>query len=81
LSDQDNFPKRVRFALNIPHNALLSYYEGTARAVVVKSMDGRSVQFPANTLRQFVTDEGIQGIFEMDFDEYNKFIGVRRVGG
>lgn len=80
LSGQDNFPKRARFALNIPHDVLLSYYEGTARAVMVKSMDGRSIQFPANILRRFVTDEGVQGIFEMEFDENNRFVDMRRVG-
>jgi uncharacterized protein YqjF (DUF2071 family) len=43
-------------------------------------MDGRSIQFPANVLRQFVTSEGVQGIFEMEFDADNKFVGLRRVG-
>ena len=80
MTGQDTKSSRVRFALNIPQDVLLSYYEGAARAVVVKSMDGRSIQFPANVLRQFVTSEGVQGIFEMEFDADNKFVGLRRVG-
>jgi len=79
LTGQDAKSSRVRFALNIPQDVLLSYYEGTARAVVVKSLDGRSIQFPANVLRQFVTGDGVRGIFEMEFDADNKFVGLRRV--
>ena len=72
--------RRIRFALSIPGDVYLSYYEGTARAVVVESFDGRSIQFPANILRRFVTADGIAGIFEMDFDENNKFVSMRRIG-
>lgn len=81
MTGQDGKSTRVRFALNISQDALLSYYEGTARAVVVKSLDGRSIQFPASVLRRFVTGDGVQGIFEMEFDENNKFVGMQRVGG
>jgi hypothetical protein len=57
----------------------LSYYLGTARAVVVESFDGRRVRFPAGVLQQFVAHDGIHGVFEMDFDANNKFIAIRRV--
>ena len=80
MASQDAKPGRVRFVLNIPQEVLLSYYDGTARSVVVKSLDGRSIQFPANVLRQFVTSDGVRGLFEMEFDENNKFVGLRRVG-
>jgi hypothetical protein len=75
---RDKF-RLVRFALNISGDVYLSYYEGAARAVVVKSFDGRSIQFPANILQQFVTRDGIHGVFEMAFDENNKFVAIRRV--
>jgi len=68
----------VRFALNIPGDIYLSYYAGAARVVVVKSFDGRSIQFPANILQQFVTRDGIRGVFDMEFDENNKFVNIRR---
>jgi hypothetical protein len=80
LTGQDAKSSRVRFALNIPQDVLLSYYEGTARTVVVQSLDGRRIQFPANVLRQFVAGDGIQGIFEMEFDADNKFVALHRVG-
>ena len=79
MSGEDAKSRRVRFALNIPQDALLSYYEGTARVVAVKSLDGRGIQFPANVLRHFVTSDGVRGIFEMEFDENNKFVDMRRV--
>ena len=80
MTGQDAKSSRVRFALNIPQDVLLSYYEGTARRVVVQSLDGRRIQFPANVLRQFVAGDGIQGIFEMEFDADNKFVALHRVG-
>lgn len=80
MTGQQGKSKKLRFALNIPQDVLLSYYEGTARAVAVKSLDGRSIQFPANVLRRFVTSDGVQGIFEMEFDENNKFVSMQRVG-
>ena len=79
MTGEDAKSSKVKFSLNIPQDVLLSYYEGTARAVVARSLDGRSIQFPANVLRQFVTSEGVRGIFEMEFDEYNKFVNMRRV--
>lgn len=79
MTGPQNKPRRTRFALSIPGDVYLSYYEGAARAVVVNSFDGRSIQFPANLLRQFVTRDGIEGVFEIDFDENNKFVSIRRI--
>jgi hypothetical protein len=79
LADSRDNSRVVRFALNISPDLYLSYYEGAARAVVVESFDGRSIQFPANVLQQFVTRDGIQGVFEMEFDEKNKFVAIRRI--
>ena len=72
-------PYRVKFTLNISQDVLLSYYEGAARYVVVTAMDGRTIQFPANILRRFVSGDGVRGIFEMEFDENNKFVDLRRI--
>lgn len=80
MAGQEDRSSRVRFALNITQDVLLSYYEGTARAVVVKSLDGRSIQFPANVLRRFVTGDGVRGVFEIEFDGNNKFVEMRRIG-
>ena len=79
LTDAWNNARVVRFALDISGDVYQSYYTGVVQAVVVKSFDGRSIQFPANVLQQFVTRAGVQGVFEMEFDEQNKFVAIRRV--
>ena len=76
-----NRSRAVRFTLNIPSDVYLAHYEGSAQAVVVRCSDGRNIQFPANNLRQFVTRDGIRGTFEMEFDENNRFVSIRRVDG
>ena len=69
----------VCFFLNISSQRYLSYYQGVARKVVVNARDGRRIQFPAEHLRPFVTHDGIHGEFAMQFDEQNKFLGLKRI--
>ena len=63
----------IRFHLNISAERYLSYYKGSARQVIATSLDGRRVAFPAEHLRTFVTREGIRGLFELRFDNQNRF--------
>lgn len=79
MSDIRDPSRVVRFALDIPGEKYLSYYAGAARAVAVTAFDGRSIRFPAGVLQQFVTREGIHGVFEMEFDANHKFLAIRRV--
>lgn len=65
--------------LHIPADDYVRLYQGAARTVHARSRDGRSVQFPAMILRQFLTHEGISGTFEIQFDANRKFSGVRRL--
>lgn len=69
----------VRFSIALSADRYLAYYKGLARAVVVKAHDGRTVQFPADVLRPFLTHEGVYGEFELRFDEGRKFLGIARV--
>ena len=55
-------------------------YAGTARDVVTQASDGRTVRFPANILRPFVTREGIRGRFHIYFTRDNKFERIEKVG-
>lgn len=71
---------QVRFYLNISRDKYLRYYQGSARSVSVRSVDGRRIQFPAEHLRQFVTHEGVYGEFVLVFDSNNKFVGLKRIG-
>jgi len=66
--------------LYIPADEYVRLYQGSARTVHARSRDGRTIQFPAMILRQFLTHEGIQGTFEIQFDANHKFSGVRRLG-
>ena len=71
--------EEIRFSLNISSQRYLSYYQGVARKVVVNAQDGRRIQFPAEHLRPFVTHDGIHGEFALQFDEHNRFQGLKRV--
>ena len=70
---------RLRFRLAMPAELYLNYYQGKAQAVMVETLDGRTLQFPAQVLQRFVTHAGIHGLFEIEFDEQNKFVDIRRV--
>ncbi len=67
----------IRFRLAISAEEYLAYYRGSAQVVVARSDDGRVVRFPASAIREFVTRDGIFGLFEITFDENNKLIGIQ----
>jgi len=71
---------RIRFSLNISSETYLSYYRGEAEYVLTRSHDGKSVKFPARFLRSFVTEEGVSGEFEIEFDQNNRLRAMRRIG-
>lgn len=70
----------IRFRLAIPADDYLAYYTGQIREVVVRSEDGRRIQFPANALQGVVGHQGIYGLFELRFDANHKLLGLQRVG-
>lgn len=72
--------QRLKFYLNISSEEFLAYYQGHANSVLVRSEDGRSVQLPAQNLRQFLTSDGIRGLFEMELDDANKLLELRLIG-
>lgn len=72
--------QRMRFTLRISPEEYQSYYQGVAKAVIVTSDDGRTLKFPVNALQKFVTHNGIEGFFEIMFDDNNKMIGINRIG-
>jgi len=68
----------IVFSLNISSEQYLRYYRGTARFIVARSSDGRTVKFPAGILQPFLTHDGIQGVFVLRYDENNRFLGIER---
>lgn len=69
----------VRFSLDISKEQALRYYQGSARFVVVTAENGQSIQFPAEHIRSFIGESGIQGRFSIEFDVNNKLIAIRRI--
>lgn len=65
--------------LHIDAEEFLRYYRGSAKVVSAPDIYGRSVRFPANILQPFITREGIQGVFEIFFDESGKFVSIEKM--
>ncbi len=71
--------KIYNFSLNIPAEEVKLYYSGDRKFVHVTGKMGQSIQFPANQIRQFVTNNGVHGEFEIIVDENNRLIDIRQV--
>jgi hypothetical protein len=70
---------RKRFFLNITPDEIQRYYRGEATTVVVTGEDRTRLQFPAQSLRQFVTENGVSGYFEIEYDEFSRLVGISRL--
>jgi len=67
--------------LKINADAYQKMYRGDAQNVVAHDIEGRTIQFPAASLRPFVTREGIEGVFIIQVDETNRLIDIQRQRG
>ena len=65
--------------LRIDADEYLKYYRGHARFVTCRARDGRTIQFPVPILARFVTREGINGSFKIQFDGEGKFVAISRL--
>lgn len=65
--------------LHISSDEFQRLYEGTAKEVVARSIDGLRVRFPANILRPFITHAGISGRFSIHFNNDNRFQGIDKI--
>jgi hypothetical protein len=63
----------ARFYLKISPEGLLEYYQGRKQFVRVQTFQGYSLRFRADHLRRWVTPHGIDGVFEIRFDERRSF--------
>ena len=71
--------QEIHIRLDISAEQYRRVYAGSARFVHAQSLDGRTVKFPAEVLRPHVTHDGIHGVFALQHDNNNRFIGIRRV--
>lgn len=67
------------FSLKISKQSYLQYYQGSANSIVVKDVSGKIIRFPASMVREFVTHNGIHGIFCIKYDENHKFISIEQI--
>ncbi len=69
------------FYLHIPAEDIQRYYTGAVNSVLVRTVEGDTLQFPASVLTRVLTREGVYGEFELEYDEHNKnkFVALHRV--
>jgi len=70
--------QEVFFTINITEYDFIAYYKGTVKNIIVRSEDGRTIQFPAHLLQQFVSTSGVSGRFKISFGADNKLISIIR---
>lgn len=71
--------RSIYVQLNIPPDEFKLLYEGVAKSVNARSLDGRTVKFPANILRPFVSHSGVVGTFAIHFSEDNRFNRIEKI--
>ena len=71
--------KSFEFNLHLSAEEYLQYYEGIAQAIQVRSLCGKTIQFPADKMRQFVLKDGVHGTFIIQLDKDNKFLSVKQL--
>ncbi len=67
------------FNLNIGADELLRVYQGQARRLRVRCLEGLVVDLDATHLKQFTTSNGITGSFRLITDADHKFVRLERI--
>ncbi len=69
----------IDVVIELSHETCLAHYEGRAGLVYTRSLDGRSVVFPAEALRRVVTRDGVHGVFRLHFTPDGRFSAIQRL--
>ena len=77
-STHSTFARSVIVALRISKDEYLKYYARQGINVYATSIHGQSICFPAKILQRYVTHSGIEGTFEIFFDDQGRFQSVTR---
>jgi len=67
------------FSILINPEEYLKYYSGMASTVRTETLEGVVIEFPASSLKPWVTRAGISGTFRIRFDESHRLLGVDKV--
>lgn len=70
---------RYTFSLAIPAHQMARYYQGTANDVQVRADTGEQLKFAARHLRSFLTPQGVHGRFELQTDENQRFLSLKKL--
>lgn len=70
----------IHFNLNLSYDKFLHVYKGEAKYVITTANDGRTIRFPAEVLKPYLTREGVHGKFAISFNELNKFQSLEKLG-
>lgn len=70
----------IQFSIKLSYDKYIAFYKGYAQNVLVRSNDGRKIQFPAEILKPYLTREGINGHFIIHFDDRNKYQSLQKIG-
>ncbi|PHS70285.1 MAG: hypothetical protein COB23_03995 [Methylophaga sp.] len=71
--------KELHFELNLTRKQALRYYEGSVRFVIVTAENGQKIQFPAQHIRPFIDQNGVEGRFAIQFDSDNKLLSLNKL--
>jgi len=69
----------LQFHLSLSYDEFSAVYKGHAQHVITQSFDGRTVRFPADILKPYLTRSGIHGTFTIHFDKNNKFKSLEKI--
>ena len=67
------------FNLSLSAEEYLQYYQGMAKSIQVESFCGKTIQFSADKMREFILKDGVHGTFVMQLDNNNKFLSVKKI--
>ena len=67
------------FYLNLSYDECMAYYRGDFEFIQVVADNGKSIRFPANHIRRFVSSLGIRGRFRLCLTETNSFLSLEQV--
>jgi hypothetical protein len=70
---------QIAFDLKISAQEYLKYYRGEVKWVIVRSLCGKKVRFPANLLVNHVSHDGIEGRFVLHYLAGGKAIKLAKM--
>lgn len=69
----------IDVVIRLSRDECLAHYQGRARNVHTRSVDGRRVVFPTSALTHIVGHDGIDGVFRLRFSDAGKFESIEPV--